>query len=626
MKLLTFDIETDNYIPEEVENVWCIVIKDHDSGDVHQYGPNAIGRAVRHLSNGDVVIGHNCISFDIPVLRRMYGYKVKDKVVDTLIISRTQRPKRMSPPDCPNKKAPHSVEAWGYRLGRRKVQHEDWTKFSEDMLHRCTEDVELQYLIYKELMNEARGEGWMPAHRLNMKLFTHLQRQASNGWKVDRAHIDRCITQLDRWIELVDRVAVPRLPPKVEVLETKAKGVYNYVKKPFKKDGTLSAVCLNYFDDHHRPSVGGPFSRIHIRSVDLNSNKETKDALLSVGWEPSEYNTNNAGERTSPKLSIDDEFIGIQGSLGRLLVRRVQCTQRRNILKGWREHIREDGTIQPVVSGLASTGRLRHSVIVNVPSPDSGAFYAKQMRSCFVARDGMVMVGADSAGNQMRQLAARMGDQEFTDAVLHGKSSDGTDLHSLNQKRIGVKSRTEAKNFFYGFIFGAQDPKIAKMLGISREEARLIREEYFRKVPKIKALIDNLTEQWRESAKKWFNAKWNKWEFRDGYITGLDGRPILVDSEHKILNYALQSDEAIQMSLAYVLVHDWMERDGYEIGKDWNMLIFYHDEFQAECLPHLSDHLGSTMCEAIKVAGEMLEIACPHGGDYKVGQSWKETH
>ena len=224
MQVVTFDIETDHYIPEEVKNVWCVVIKDHHTGKVSQYRPHQIRDAVRHLKRSDVVIGHNCIQFDIPVLRMKYGYEPKDKVVDTLIMSRTQRPKRMSPPDCPNKKAPHSVEAWGYRLGRGKVVHEDWTQFSEDMLHRCTEDVEIQYLIYEELMKEAKGEGWMPAHKLNMKLFTHLQRQEYNGWTVDIDHVDRCINQLNRWINMIDRSVVPLLPHKVEVLETKVKG------------------------------------------------------------------------------------------------------------------------------------------------------------------------------------------------------------------------------------------------------------------------------------------------------------------------------------------------------------------------------------------------------------------
>ena len=120
---------------------------------------------------------------------------------------------------------------------------------------------------------------------------------------------------------------------------------------------------------------------------------------------------------------------------------------------------------------MASTGRLRHAGIVNVPNPGSGAFFAKQMRSVFIAKPGWVLVGVDSKSNQMRQLAARLvdvlppGDEAFTKAVLTGNSKEGTDLHSLNMKRTGIIHRNIVKNFFYGCIlFGAGIPKTANIL------------------------------------------------------------------------------------------------------------------------------------------------------------------
>jgi hypothetical protein len=61
-------------------------------------------------------------------------------------------------------------------------------------------------------------------------------------------------------------------------------------------------------------SIGGPFSRVDFRRVDLDKNSEVKDYLLNLGWIPDEWNTNNVGERTTPKLSKDDSFIGVQGS------------------------------------------------------------------------------------------------------------------------------------------------------------------------------------------------------------------------------------------------------------------------------------------------------------------------
>lgn len=625
-KLLTFDSENAGGFADTATKLWCICIVDHDDDSLHEYGPDQIDAALRHLDTADVLIGHNCIAHDFPIMHRLHGWKPKGKIVDTLIMSRQQRPNRTVPPHCPNKFAPHSVDAWGYRLGRRKVEHEDWENYSPAMMHRCGEDTRIQKAIFEYLIKEGEGEGWGACHRLNMRLFTLLQQQGQNGWYVDRPHMDRCIHQLRRWIVRIADAVSARLPLIVEPQEGKEFGVYKWVKKPFNKDGSYSAVVTRWFGDDLVHCVAGPFSRVTFRRTNLDSNEETKDYLLSLGWEPAEWNTGAGGNRTSPKLSKDDPFLGVQGSLGALIVRRVKCRHRLSTIEGLIENIRADGTISPGVGGVASTGRIRHSVIVNIPSVDSGSFYGRQMRAIFIARPGKVIVGADSAGNQIRQLAARMGDPEFTKVVLFGKKETGDDLHSFNQQRAGLPTRTLAKNFFYGFIFGAQDTKIGKIMGKDKAAGAAIREEYYRKVPHLKALVDRLTAEWRETAIKWYNPKWNKWEYRDGYITGLDGRPILVDSEHKILNYALQSDEAIQMAWAYIYVHDKMEEEGYVWGRDWAMLIWYHDEFQAECLPGIQETLGNIMCDAIRISGEHYNIGCPHAGEYKVGNNWADTH
>lgn len=624
LKIATFDSEEDGFV-NEATKVWCIVLKDHEDGKLYSYGPDAIDAGLDHLNKFDVLIGHNVIAHDFPIFRRLYNWERKSKVVDTLLMSRIQRPNRRAPPHCPDKRAPHSLGAWGYRVGLGKVVHEDWTQFSPEMLHRCEQDVEINYLVYNELLAEGKGERWSACLRTTMRLFDLLQRQEEHGWFVDRPWMDICIARLERWIARIDKALQSRLPLVVEVLETKKVGEYGWVKKPFLKSGLHSNSVTNHYGSDCA-YVAGPFTRLEFRRVSLDSGAETKDMLLAAGWEPEEWNYNDDGEKTSPKLSQTDPFDGVQGSFGKLIAKRVQCRHRLGTLVGLRDNIRADGTISPGVGGIAATGRLRHSVIVNIPSVDSGAFYGKQMRACFIPRPGMVQVGADSKGNQMRQLAARMDDEEFTKVVLHGTKENGDDLHSYNQRMSGVPTRTKAKNFFYGFIFGAQDAKIGKVVGGTREQGKLLRETYLAKVPKLAALIERLTEEWRETAIKWYNDKWNKWEFRDGYITGLDGRPILVDSEHKILNYALQSDEAIQMAYAYILVHDWMQEAGYHVHRDWSMLIWMHDEFQTECLPEIADKLGRIMCDAIKEAGLYFKIKCPHDGDYKVGNNWAECH
>jgi DNA polymerase I-like protein with 3'-5' exonuclease and polymerase domains len=541
-------------------------------------------------------------------------------------MSRTQRPQRKPPPNCEG--GPHSVEAWGIRLGHSKVYNDVWDRFHDKLIERCQEDVEIQYKLYEALRKEGQGEGWAPAHRLNNKLFHYLQLQEEYGWTIDRAKLEHNTYMLQTWMDRIDRHIEPYLPYVIEVNETKISGEYRYVSRPFKKDGSLSANVSGWCTDSgvYCGAVGGPFTRVTFRKVDLSKNGEVKDYLINSGWEPSEWNYDETGNKRSPKLSKDDEFHGVQGSLGRLIAKRVQCRQRLGVLEGWKEIIREDGRISAQVAGIANTGRLRHKGIVNVPSPHSKAFFAKQMRQVFVAKDGWTMVGVDSKGNQIRQLAARMQDKEFTDAVLHGTQEDGTDLHSLNQKRSGAQSRSKAKNFFYGFIFGAGPGKIASTIGITVAEAKALIATYLSEMPGLKSLIDNMAQSWRTTAQKYFDPSRRQYIYRNGKIKGVDGRPIVIDSEHKILAYTLQSDEAIQMAVAYVLVHEYAQGAGLKLHEDWGMLIWMHDEYQMECKPQYKEKLAALACKAIKDAGEVLNIQCPHDGDALFGNNWYETH
>lgn len=581
---------------------------------------------LEYLDTVDVLIMHNGIGYDLPLLKKLYGYTFKGKVVDTLIISRLLNPKRLVPFNCPNKKVgPHSIEAWGYRVGRGKPEHNDWEVFSEAMLHRCSEDVEILELVYKALMKEAEGKNWRNAFLLSFELFTNLQKQEEYGWLVDKDHMLRSIHQLERWIALIDRAVSPSLPLVIEVEENKVKGEYGYIKKPFLKSGAYSQSVIDWCNANSISTrsniVGAPFSRITFRKVNLNSNDETKDYLLESGWEPKEWNTNDEGIRTSAKLSKDDPFEGVNGKLGRLVAKRVQCRQRKSIIEGLLKLIRDDGAIASSVANLAETGRATHRNIVNIPGAKS--FYGKQMRQIFVARPGKVIVGTDSDSCQIRMLAARMNDPAYTQAILDGKKEDGTDLHSVNQRAAGLRTRDEAKSFFYAFLFGAGDQKITKLTGKNGKD---LKEKFLAGLPALGNLIESLKKEWRSNAKQRFNPKFNKMEYYGGWVRGLDGRPVFIQSEHQILVYVLQSDEAIMMAKAYCLANKYIRDRGYTYGRDYGFLIWMHDEYQVECLESIKSEIKECCEVAIEDAAKFYNISCPHIGSSDFGYNWAETH
>lgn len=626
MRICFADLEA-NGLLDTATTIHCGVFKEIE-GTVRKFLPSEIKQMLQYMDTVDVLIMHNGIGYDWPLLKKLHGYEYKGKKVDTLIMSRLLDPKRVIPPNCPNRSAgPHSIEAWGWRVGRGKPEHNDWENFSPEMLHRCAEDVEILALVYEQLMEEAGKGKWRDAFLLTFELFENLQKQEEYGWLVDQDHMHACVRQLTRWIEMIDRVVTPYLPMVVEVEESKKDGEYNYIKKPFLKSGQYSqAVCDWYADTGLLPDlhpVSGCFSRISFRRTDLNSNQETKEFLLAEGWEPLEWNENDKGERTSPKLSKDDPFEGINGKLGSLVARRVQCRHRRSIIEGLFDLIRPDGTIGSAVNTLAVTGRATHRNIVNIPK--AGSFYGKSMRKIFTSRKGRVLVGTDSDGCQLRMLAGRMNNPAYTEALVKGDKKLGTDNHSLTAKIGELESRDIAKNVMYCLLFGGGDVKLAKTARKPQGSGAMLRERLYRGLDGLGTLMESLTKEWRLTAKRRYNSKFNRMEYYDGTITGLDGRPIRVPYEHQLLVYLLQSDEAIMMTKAYNKL--WADLNSkYVFGEDFGVVCFYHDEYTIECREEIAEDVRAISEEAIAWAGRFYNISCPHLGQGKIGKNWYSIH
>jgi DNA polymerase-1 len=627
MRIVVGDLEADGLLPEATK-CWCGVFKDRQTQEIFKFKPHQIDAMLEFLGTVDVLIMHNGIGYDWPLLKKLYGFEYKGKKVDTLIMSRLLNPKRLVPFNCPDKKAgPHGIKAWGYRVGRGKPDYDDWANYSDEMLHRCTEDVEILDLVYDALLLEAKGKNWKNAFLMSFKLFEYLQKQEEYGWLVDQEHMQFCISQLTNWIRRIDRVLVPKLPMKLEINETKKEGIYNYVRKPFLKSGKPSESvvnwCISCGIDIDASPVSGPFSRVSLRQIDLDSGQETKDYLLAEGWEPLEWNTNDDGERTSPKLSKDDPFDGIEGKVGSLVARRVQCRHRRSSIEGLTGLIREDGRIGSAINTLAATGRATHRGIVNIPGAKS--FFGKQMRKIFICKEGFTLVGTDSDACQVRMLCGRMNDPVYTDNVLNGKKEDGTDIHSVNMRAAGLGNRDDAKTFFYGFLFGAGDTKVGKIVKGSSADGKRLKNQFLEGLPALKELLETLTKQWKATAKQRYNAKFNRMEYYNGYIIALDGRPVLVPSEHQVLVYLLQSDEAIMMSVAYILFNKEMEKR-YVYGVDYGVVCWMHDEYNVECRIEIKDTVAKLAEEAIAAAGRFFKISCPHIGQAKIGRDWYAIH
>ena len=155
-QMLVFDCET-NGLLHDVSTIHCIAIYDSTKEETFVFNNQGgdcypITEGLHWLSNADVLIGHNIIGYDLPVLRKTYPwFKFSGTVLDTLVLSRLYHPnlmeidKRRNVPRMPMQLyGRHSLEAYGYRLGEYKGEFgktSDWKQWSQEMQDYCIQDV-----------------------------------------------------------------------------------------------------------------------------------------------------------------------------------------------------------------------------------------------------------------------------------------------------------------------------------------------------------------------------------------------------------------------------------------------------------------------------------------------------
>ena len=109
-----------------------------------------------------------------------------------------------------------------------------------------------------------------------------------------------------------------------------------------------------------------------------------------------------------------------------------------------------------------------------------------------------------------------------------------------------------------------------------------------------------------------------------GWIKGLDGRRIPVPSKRLALLTLLQGNEAVIMKHAYVLACERLQ-DEIRIGLA-RPALWVHDEFQWATTPGHAEVVGRVLTQSITDTGAKLGLRLRLGAEYKVGETWAETH
>ena len=86
MKLI-LDLESNGFL-DRLDRIHCIVCKDIETQKVYSYNPDNLNDGLELLKKATLLIGHNIQGFDLPALDKVFGFKYKGEILDTLLLSR----------------------------------------------------------------------------------------------------------------------------------------------------------------------------------------------------------------------------------------------------------------------------------------------------------------------------------------------------------------------------------------------------------------------------------------------------------------------------------------------------------------------------------------------------------
>jgi len=671
MSLIIADLESDGlyseWEPEAATRIDCLVL-DIDgavSGVDMTFFPK----------DGDVVVFHNGIDYDLPMLKKFWGwgYAVGPdewrgravKHVDTMLLSKTINPDLKLPKGFAEKwkpsytgerlPGPHSLEVWAYRLKLQKPKLVYGDKMGkvpyEVVVAQATADVQITKALYFHLIQEIkeRGIDLRKCMAVENKVRFIISEGAQEGVPFDSYAANMHLADLDTMMEKLAEEVEPHLPPR-EIPKGKVK---TPPKKRFKKDGTPSVLAVKYFGDRlvqldecPNHSIGeqtgnwyvtypdideavhltiSDFPLNHTEPMKISDSGDVKQWLMEeFNWKPTLWNTKKDDKgkktRTSPKfhekgkLCTNLEVLGESIQLVEKIVLYLSYRNRRSVIK----------------SKDADTGWLNHPRL---------------------ARDGRLPADADTIGANTFRFKHRVVTNVPRVGSIYGAEMRSLFIAPEGYKLVGwdaagLEDRVKA-HYCYKMEGGKEyaekllDPDFSvheeNMAAWGLPKGKCKNGHYAMQYnclpPKLAETLGVEQSRADEYYKAWWanneplalfqdkvSAVWH--QHNKEWIPTIDQRWVPCGMEYMLVSRLFQSAGVIAMKYAMVLWYNRIQ----SMKLDAVQVIHMHDEAQAIAREDIADQVGEIGCWSIRRAGELLQFNIPLLADYSIGTSWKETH
>ena len=424
--------------------IWVCCTYDIDTKEVRTW--TSAQDFNKFIQQAKLIIAHNGISFDYPVLNRVWKTSIRlSQVRDTLVMSRLSSPSR---------EGGHSLANLAKLVNRTKKEYEDFEGgLTDKMIEYCQEDVTICGELYLYLTQELRGFSEQSIE-LEHKVQAVITKQEKHGFKLDTVKAQCLLGQWKRRLSDIEEELQTIFPPIVTQRFSEKTG------KQLKDD----------------VEVFNPGSRQQIAK-----------RLIEKGWKPTKHTEKGA-------VIVDESVLdGVDIPEAKRIAEYLLIQKRVAQVESWLEFVSDERRVHgKVITNGAVTGRMTHHSPNMAQVPSSSSPWGHECRDCWTVDDGKVLVGADASSLELRMLAHYMKDESYAKEIVEG------DVHTKNQLAAGLETRAQAKTFIYALLYGAGPAKIGKIVGGSAKDGHELISNFLRNTPALKSLrekVERLSEQ-----------------------------------------------------------------------------------------------------------------------------------
>lgn len=432
-------------------------------------------------------------------------------------------------------------------------------------------------------------------------------------------------------------------------------GTYFPLQYSIQKNGKIkfpSKTKTTYFAEPMRLTyiiTEGAYQPITLQKFNPGSRQQIQTRLkLAYDWEPEIFT--KAG---TPKVDADT-LASLPYAETDPLKEYLKLSKDLSALKGYMDAYNPTTfSIHGRCDALGTnTRRAAHS------SPNLGQVNkGEDFRSLFSVPDGWTFVGADASALELKILAHYLYPYDggaYDRAITSGDKSNGTDVHSMAQKAMGLPDRDSAKQATYSILYGSSATRVGWSLLKSADPVDYTPEEYSameERMRKRVVLLDGrqlfpiakdmlipfthrLVEQGIYGDRVVTGFKNNLLGYKDfiadiesqvvdDRIQCIDGGYLHVRSKHSLANLLFQSAGSIAVKYWMVETH----RRLAELPQDcYKQMAYIHDELDFMVKDEYAHKVGQILSDSMKAVRSQLNLNVDLEAEYQTGSSWYTVH